>query len=147
MTTMEGGLPNRTISWRVDYALVLFDRKGGALHRDRTVAKARAAYERKPQKRVPPPLTVVYNPDRCHMYIVPYKPKVSGYCTTTVLEFISRYVEVKEQRRDGKQLAATLSFHLGCDIVPCVGGLSSWIAAYESEAEYQARILRLEAGI
>lgn len=146
MTTMEGGLPNRSISWRVDYALVLFDRKGGALHRDRTVAKARAAYERKPQKRVPPS-TAHYAAERCHLFDVPYKPKVTAYCTIPVLDFISRYVGIKYQRRNGKQLAATLSFHLGCDIVPCVGGLSSWIAAYESEAEYQARILRLEASI
>jgi hypothetical protein len=144
MTTI--GLPNRTISWRVDYALVLFDRKGGALHRDRTVAKAKKAYERKPKERKPPPM-VTSRPYRAHMFNIPYKPRVPVYCTVPTLDFISRYTGVKEQRRDGKQLASTLSFHLGCDIVPCVGGLASWVTAHESEAEYQARIVRLEAGI
>lgn len=146
MTTMEGGLPNRSISWRVDYALVLFDRKGGSLKREKTIPKARAAYDRKPQKREPPP-KAHYAAERCHLFDVPYKPRVSDYCTVPTLEFIRQYTLIKEHRRHGKQLASTLSFHLGCDIVPCVGGLSSWIAAYESEAEYKARILRLEAGI
>jgi hypothetical protein len=139
------GIAPETI-WRVDYSLVLFDRKGGALKREKTLFKARRAHKRKPKKREPPS-KVNYTTDRCHMYAVPYKPAVSAYCSTTVLDFISRYVGVKEQRRDGKQLASTLSFHLGCDIVPCVGGLASWVTAHESEAEYQARIVRLEAGI
>lgn len=128
------------------YAEVLYERKGGALKWERVAKKAGAAKNRKPQKREPPS-KAHYAAERCHLFDVPYKPKVTAYCTVPVLEFIRRYVGIKYQRRHGKQLASTLSFHLGCDIVPCVGGLSSWIAAYESKEEYEARTLRPEAGI
>ena len=139
------GVAPETI-WRVDYSLVLFDRKGGALKREKTLFKARRAHKRKPKERKPPPM-VTSRPYRAHMFNIPYKPRVPVYCTVPTLDFISRYTGVKEQRRDGKQLASTLSFHLGCDIVPCVGGLASWVTAHESEEEYQARIVRPEAGI
>lgn len=128
------------------YAEVLFDRKGGALKWEGVAKKAVAAKNRKPKERKPPRRVSPF-PNRSHMFNIPYKPEVPDYCTVPVLEFIRQYTRIKVHRRHGKQLASTLSFHLGCDIVPCVGGLASWITAYESKEEYEARTLRPEAGI
>lgn len=128
------------------YAEVLYERKGGALKWERVAKKAGAAKNRTPQKRKPP-RRVTPRPYRAHMFNIPYKPRVTAYCTIPVLDFISRYAEIETQRKSGKQLASTLSFHLGCDIVPCVGGLASWVTAHESKEEYEARTLRPEAGI